>query len=222
MRHFSMIEEQAAKRKGDADALASLLSAPLEKERMARIPDDRWLSAMVKCIFQAGFNWQIIERKWPRFEQVFEGFDLHRWAMMSDDDLDRLLKTEGIVANAAKIRSVEANAAFLLELSTAYGSVAAYFCSWKVAEYCTNLRRLQKSGARLGGRTGQMFLRRMGVDTLVFSPDVLKALEREGVVGKMPSSKADFTALQAAIDRWHGESGRPLTQISQILALSLD
>ncbi len=222
MRHFSMIEKQAAERKGGADALATLLSLPLNGEKLQAIPDDRWLSAMSKCIFQAGFNWQVIERKWPRFEQVFEGFDLHRWAMMSDDDLDRLLKTEGIVANAAKIRAVGANAAFLLELATKYGSVAAYFRNWKQAEYCNNLRQLQKSGSRLGGRTGQTFLRRMGVDTLVFSPDVLKALKREGVVDKMPSSKADFIALQAAIDRWSGESGRPLTQISQILAFSVD
>ncbi len=222
MRHFSMIEKQAAERKGGTDALAALLSFPLSEEKLQAIPDDRWLSAMTKCIFQAGFNWQVIERKWPRFEQVFEEFDLHRWAMMSDDDLDRLLKTEGLVANAAKIRSVGTNATFLLELSAAYGSVAAHFCTWKRTEYCNNLRQLQKSGSRLGGRTGQTFLRRMGVDTLIFSPDVLKALKREGVVGKMPSSKADFAAIQAAIDRWSGESGRPLTQISQILAFSAD
>lgn len=222
MRSFSEIKALAAERKGGADALAHLLSAPLPGEEIKKISDDRWLSAMTKCVFQAGFNWQVIERKWNRFEEVFEGFNVHPWAMMSDDDLDRLLKTEGIVANAAKIGSVGANARLLLELSRKHGSVGGYFSGWKPEQYCDNLRRLQKNGARLGGRTGQTFLRRMGVDTLVFSPDVLKALSREDVISRMPGSGKDFVAVQSAIDVWIEETRLPLTQISQILALSVE
>ncbi|RMD65416.1 MAG: 3-methyladenine DNA glycosylase [Alphaproteobacteria bacterium] len=221
MRSFREIEALAAERKGGADALQALLSTPLPSREIAKIPDDRWLSAMTKCIFQAGFNWQVIERKWDRFEEVFENFDVPRWSMMSDEDLDRLLKTKGIIANAAKIRAVGANARFLSELSHRYGSAGAHFSDWKREQYCANLRALQKNGARLGGRTGQIFLRRMGVDALIFSPDVLKALSREGVVARMPSSEKDFAAVQSAIDTWAEETGRPLTQISQILALSV-
>ncbi len=222
MRSFSDIEALAAERKGGVVALEHLLSAPLPSKEIKKISDDRWLSAMTKCVFQAGFNWQVIERKWDRFEEVFEGFNVHRWAIMSDDDLDRLLMTEGIVANAAKITSVGANAWFLSELSKKHGSVGGYFSGWKREQYCENLRSLQKNGARLGGRTVQTFLRRMGVDTLVFSPDVLKALSRECVVAKMPSSGKDFVAVQSAIDEWSEETRRPLTQISQILALSVE
>ncbi len=222
MRSFSEIEALAAKRKGGVDALRHLLADPLPSREIRKIPDDRWLSAMTKCIFQAGFNWRVIERKWDRFEEIFEGFDVHRWSMMSDEDLDRLLRTEGIVANAAKIGSVGANARFLSELSKKHGSVGNHFSRWTRARYCENLRRLRKNGARLGGRTGQTFLRRMGVDTLVFSPDVLKALDREGVVAKMPSSEKDFVAVQSALDAWTEETGHALTQISQILAFSVD
>lgn len=222
MRSMAGITQIAAKRKGGSAALERLLPRPVSPREIRKIADDRWLSAMTKCIFQAGFKWQIIEDKWERFEEVFGGFDIHRWRMMSDDDLDRLLKTEGIVRNLAKLRSVRDNAAFLVNIAETHGSTGRYFSAWKAPDYCRNLRELQKGGARLGGKTGQIFLRRMGIDTLVFTADVLKALRREGVVDRMPGSNRDWDAMQSAIDTWHEESGRSLNEISQILAFSID
>jgi len=222
MRSIADITRIAAKRKGGAAALESLLSHPLPLPGIREIPDDRWLSAMTKCIFQAGFNWQIIEDKWTRFEAVFAGFEIDRWLMMSEDDLDQLLKTAGIVRNVAKLRSVRENAAFLKEISDEHGCVGDYFATWRPSDYSRNLRELQKKGARLGGRTGQVFLRRMGVDTMVFSPDVLKALQREGIIDRIPGSNKDWATLQTAIDGWCRKSRRTLTEISQILAFSVD
>ncbi|MEA2094512.1 MAG: DNA-3-methyladenine glycosylase I [Pseudomonadota bacterium] len=222
MNSMKEITALAARRKGGNKALMSLLSHPSTRQKIRRIPDNRWLSAMTKCVFQAGFNWQLIENKWDRFEAVFEDFDIDRWVMMSDEDLDRLLKTDGIVRNANKIRSVGQNAALLAEIAGTYGSAGKYFSTWEPSDYCNNLRELQKKGARLGGKTGQVSLRRMGVDTLIFSPDVLKALKREGIIDKMPTSNRDWAAVQQAIDAWHSESGRTLTEISQILAYSVE
>jgi len=222
MRAFADIEQEAARRKGGAGALAHLLSAPAAATDLRRISDDRWLSEMTKCVFQAGFSWQVIENKWDAFEKAFDRFDIHRWMLMSDDDVDRLLAMPGIVANGPKIRSVGLNAAYLTALASAHGGVGAYFASWRPEDYGRNILALQAGGARLGGRTGQVFLRRMGVDTLVFSPDVVRALQREGVIDGMPKSARAFDALQSAIDAWRRESGRPLTQISQILAFSVD
>ena len=222
MRSMTEITGIAARRKGGITALERLLSRPLSPGKIRKIADDRFLSAMTQCVFQAGFNWRIIENKWPRFEEVFEGFDIHRWCMMSDDDLDRLLKTEGIVRNLAKLRSIRDNATFLVNIAETHGSMGRYFSTWKAPDYCHNLRELQKGGSRLGGKTGQVFLRRMGIDTLIFTPDVLKALRREGVVDRMPGSNRDWESLQLAIDKWQGESGRSLNEISQILAFSID
>ena len=222
MRSMTEITRIAAERKGGATALEELLSRPLSPGKIRKIADDRYLSAMTKCVFQAGFNWQIVENKWPCFEEVFEGFDIYRWRMMSDDDLDSLLKTEGIVRNLAKLRSIRDNATFLANIAETHGSTGRYFSTWKAPDYCHNLRELQKGCSRLGGKTGQIFLRRMGIDTLVFTPDVLKALHREGVVDRMPGSNRDWVSLQLAIDTWQGESGRSLNEISQILAFSID
>lgn len=87
MRSMTEITGIAARRKGGIAALEGLLPRPLTLGKIRKIADDRYLSAMTKCVFQAGFNWRIIENKWPRFEEVFEGFDIHRRRMMSDDDL---------------------------------------------------------------------------------------------------------------------------------------
>lgn len=222
MRHFDRIISAAAKRKGGLTSLERLLSKPAPASKLRKVPGDRWLSEMTRCVFEAGFNWRVIESKWTNFEQAFDGFDIRRWAMMSPDDLDDLMKADGIVRNAAKIRSVGENAAYLLRLAAEHGSAGAYFAGWKTADYCENVRALQKEGSRLGGVTGQRFLRRMGVSALIFTPDVLKALACEGVVRKAPSSKAEWASLQAAIDQWSAESGRSLTEISQILAFSVD
>lgn len=221
MRPFHEIEQAAIARKGSQQALEALLQTPKTADDIRAIAPDRFLSEMSKCVFQAGFSWKVIDAKWPRFEEIFEGFDVGRWSMMHDEDVEHLLKAEGIVAHGPKIKSVGDNARFLLSLAAEHGSVGAFFANWQTADYCDNLRIVQKGGARLGGKTGQVALRRLGIDTPIFSGDVLSALDAEGVVGKMPSSNKDFAAVQAAFDQWHKESGRSLTQISQILALSV-
>jgi len=223
MKSFKIITKRASDRHGGTEALGKMLTSPKSAKTIKGIPDDRWLSALTKCVFQAGFNWKIIEDKWDRFEEVFAGFSINRWLMMSDDDLDQLLTTEGIVKNYAKIRSVSANAHYLKDLIDEHGSIGHYFSTWKLKDYSSNLQNMQKKSSRLGGKTGQVFLRRMGIDTLVFTKDVIKSLSREGILSnKMPSSKKDWAKLQQALDTWHQQSGYSLNEISQILALSIE
>lgn len=221
MRAFSKILAVAAKRKGGADALERQLLTPLTRAELAAIPADRWLSEMTRCVFQAGFDWSLIDKKWKGFEVAFGGFDVNRWLLMSDDDVHQLTKAPGIVANVPKIRSVGANAAFLVKAGKIHGTVGAYFASWAPERYMELLQALKAEGSRLGGKTGQVFLRRMGVDSLIFTESVVAALIREGIITRIPSAKKDFSSVQAALDSWCAESGRGLTQISQVLAYSV-
>ena len=162
-----------------------------------------------------------IDRRWPEFEAAFEGFDPARWSLMSDDDLDRLMAAPGIVCNAAKLRSVGGNAAFFSDIARSHGSVAAWILTFPASRYTELVRELKTRGDRLGGKTGQLLLRRMGVPSLICSDDVVKALITADVVSKAPSSAKDFAAVQAALDRWQAETGFDLTRISRILALSV-
>ena len=80
MRSFDEIFEIAANRHGGPDALKAKLSTPKSPAELAAMPDDRWLSTITKCVFQAGFNWKVIENKWDGFETAFGGFDVGRCA----------------------------------------------------------------------------------------------------------------------------------------------
>ena len=51
--------------------------------------------------------------------------------------------------------------------------------------------------------------------------DVVAALTREGVIEGAPTSKKAMRAIQTAFDIWHAESGRPMMQISKVLALTV-
>ena len=221
-RSFDALFELAAARKGGAKAFEATLSVPKAPEVLAGIPDDRWLSAMSKRVFQAGFNWTVVENKWPRFEEVFQGFQVGPMALMSDDDLDDYLKAEGIIRHAKKILSIRANAAFLRDLAVEHGSAGAAIGRWPVEDFAGLLWMLKSRGTRLGGATGMYFLRGMEVDGYILSRDVVRALIREGVVDRQPGGKRDLAAVQAAFNRWRSESGRPLTQISRVLACSIE
>ncbi|MEP5804753.1 MAG: DNA-3-methyladenine glycosylase I, partial [Roseobacter sp.] len=218
MRSFDEIFDIAAKRKGGVAALEASLSVPLTSAELAATSDDRWLAAMAKCLFQAGFNWKVIETKWPGMEAAFDGFDPVRIQAYHDEDVDRLLSDKRIVRNGAKVNAVIQNAHFIKEIALEAGSAGAYFSEWSKTQYVDLLATLSKRGSRLGSVTGQRMLHSMGKDSFVLSPDVVTRLVAEAVVEKAPSSKRDLLATQRAFDTWTEQSGRGLTQVSQVLA----
>jgi len=214
--------EIAAVRKGGEKAFKETLPVPYAPDQLRDTPDDRWLSCMSKCVFNAGFNWRVVEKKWPGFEEVFDGFDIHRQAMMSDEDLDRYLKDERLIRHAKKISSITENARFCVELKKEQGSVGNVIACWDPEDYIGLLEMIKKRGNRLGGATGQYFLRFMGVESFVLSRDVVKALIRDGVVEKNPTSKRDLKAVQEAFNTWRAEGPFSHSEISRILACSVE
>jgi len=221
MRTFDEIYEIVVERKGDVEALLDTRSAAKSSAELTAIPDDRWLSAMTQCVFQAGFNWKVVNHMWPGFEAAFEGFDIGPCMMLNDEDLGRLVSDKRIVRHGQKIRSVQDNAAFVNQLAIDHGSAGAFFATWPSEDFASLLTLLKKRGARLGGNSGPYFLRSMGVDGYILSRDVTARLIAEGVVDKTPTSQKDLAAVQTAFNTWQEQSGRSLTKISQILALSV-
>ena len=222
MHRFAELYERAAARKGGAKALESLISKPKSKAALRRIPDDRWLSQMTKNVFQAGFVWRVVENKWPDFEQVFQGFDPHAVAYLSDEDIEKLIGNPKIIRHHKKLLSTRENATFILDLAVEHGSAAKFFAAWPDSDYVGLLEVLKKRASRMGGTSAQYFLRRMGKDSFVLSRDVVKVLIAEGVVTKTPSAKRDMNAVQEAFNTWCEESGRKLTTVSRVLAMSTE
>jgi len=219
---FQELYAIAVARKGGAAKVEALLPEIPDQASLSEIPDDRWLADMTKRVFQAGFNWSVIEKKWPGFEEAFEGFEVGRWTLMSDEDLDRLLKDTRIVRHAKKILSVRDNAVFIADLAAEHGGAGKFFADWPLTDHVGLITLLKKRATRLGGTTGPYFLRGMGRDGFILTDHVSKALVREGVVAKAPSSQKDLAAVQEAFNAWRTESGRPLAHISRVLALTVD
>lgn len=221
MRTFDEIFAIAASRKGGANALNAMLAPPKSAAELAALPDDRWLAAMTKCIFQAGFNWKVVESMWPGFEAAFDGFDIGRCSMLTDEDFERLVSDTSIVRHGAKIRSVQENAIFLQTLAAEAGSAAKAIADWPSDDFIGLLDVLKKRGSRLGGTTGQYCLRSLGKDSFILSQSVVDRLIAEGVVDRPPTSRKALADVQSAFNVWSGQSGRSLTEISRVLAMSV-
>ena len=221
MRSFEEIFAIAADRHGGAAELEAKLYKPKPAEELARIPDDRWLAGMTKAVFQAGFNWKVIEAKWPGFEEAFDGFDIAACAFRLPEDFDALTQDKRIVRNPVKIASVQANAQFIAEVAEESGGFGKWIAGWPSHDFVGLVEVLGKRGSRLGGATAQYFLRFAGVDSFIFSNDVVARLIAEGVIDKPPTSMKARRAAQEAFNGWASESGRSLTEISRTLAFSV-
>lgn len=222
MRSFAELYQRAARRKGGTAALEALIPTPRNSAELRAISDDRWLAAMTQGVFQAGFVWRVVEDKWPGFEAALHAFDAHALAYLSDENIEKLLADTRVIRHHTKLLATRDNAQFVLDLATEHGSAGAFFAAFSAGRYGELLGVLKKRGARLGGMTGQYFLRRMGLDSWVLSRDVVRVLVDEGVLHRPPSSQRDLAAVQAAFDEWCEQSGRGLTAISRVLALSID
>jgi 3-methyladenine DNA glycosylase Tag len=223
MQRFEEVLAIAAERKGGIAVLERELAdtKSLDPAQIAAMSDDRILVAMTRRVFSAGFSSKVIDAKWDAFESAFHNFDPARCAWMTEEYFDELLKNTNIVRNGAKIRSVQANARFVLELAQEHGSAARFFAGWPDTDYISLLDILKKRGSHLGGDSGMRFLRAIGKPAFIPTPDVVAALIRAEVLTKSPSSKADFAAMQKAFNQWSMESGKDLTAISRILAMSV-
>ncbi|MGP8304937.1 DNA-3-methyladenine glycosylase I [Vibrio sp. YIC-376] len=217
---FDAIYQRAAERKGGANQLESLLTPPLSKEEIAAIPDDRWLAAFSMKVFQSGISWSVVRKKWPSFEEVFFGFKIEPLLMLSDEQWEAKSTDERIIRHHAKVMSIPANARMIHEAAIEYGSFGKMVADWPQEKITELWAYLKKHGNRLGGNTGPYTLRQMGADTFILSNDVEAYLRNCKIIEGGKDTKKSLDATTKAFMQWHQESGRSLTEISQIIAFS--
>ncbi|WP_020675054.1 DNA-3-methyladenine glycosylase I [Geopsychrobacter electrodiphilus] len=223
MQAFQQIYQRAAARKGGEVVLRQLLTGNIKSpQQLADISDNRYLAEMTKAVFKAGFVWKIVEHKWAGFEETFWGFDVGRCAFMSPDDEDAICADTRIVRNRQKILTVPHNAVMIIETRKEHGSFGRFIADWSTQDFIGLLDYLGKHGARLGGMTAQYFLRVIGKDGFVLSRDGVHALIQAGVIDKPPTGKAARRKVQQAYNQWQQESGMGLSELSRVLALSID
>jgi 3-methyladenine DNA glycosylase Tag len=219
---FKTIRARAERRKGGAERLAQLLPPKPNPQALRELKDDRALAEMTKRVFSAGFAWSVIESKWPGFEEAFLGFEPARLTFEPDEFWEGLVKDARIVRNGAKIMSVRANAQFVAEVAKEHGSFGKFLAAWPSSDEVGLLDLLAKRGNRLGGNTGQMFLRFLGWDGFVTSKDVVACLRDAGLdIAETATSKRDLAKVQEQFNAWAKETGLPYAHLSRICGLSI-
>ena len=177
---------------------------------------------MAKRIFSAGFVWSVIEKKWPGFEAAFLGFEPARLLLQPDEFWEGLAGDKRIVRNPQKIMAVRDNARFVADIAREHGSFGKFLAQWPASDQVGLLDLLGKRGARLGGRSGQYFLRFIGKDCFVTSADAVACLRDAGLdISENPTSKKDLKKIQDQFNAWAEETGLPLTHLSRICAMSI-
>lgn len=222
MKPFSAIHAMAAARKGGESALQSLLPEVLSAEQLAQKGDDRFLAMMCKTINQAGFNWTVIENKWPQFEEAFHGFDVPRLAFKPPEEWEAYIHDTRVVRNWTKIKALMENASFVHFTAQEHGSFARFIADWPCTDQVGLMAHLKKHGSRLGGNTGFWFLRQVGKDCFTTTHDTIQAVKWAGYeTNDHPTSKRDLAQVQLAFNTWHEETGLPYTHLSRIAAYSV-
>lgn len=219
---FKTIRARAARRKGGEAMLGKLLPKVPSSSQLAKIGDVRCLAEMSKRIFCSGFVWGVIDKKWPGFEEAFLGFVPQRLIFEPDEFWSDRAGDARIVRNPQKIKAVRENARFVADIAAEHGSFGKFLAGWPRDDQVGLLALLARRGARLGGNTGQYFLRFIGRDGFVLSRDVVLCLRDAGLdIAEVPSSRKDMAAIQAQFNAWAAETGLPYAHLSRLCAMSV-
>ncbi len=228
---FKSLYQRAADRKGGTQALELLLGKRILGKKLlddnaiehsiAQLSDDRVLAAFTKQIFKSGFVWQVVENKWPDFEEHFFNFNIEKVLMMPEEMLERKAADPKIIRNFTKVKTIKANAHMMFDITTDKNiSFAQFIHDWPSEDIIGLWAFLKKHGQRLGGNTGPYALRLLGKDTFILSSDVEAYLRAQEIIDGGLQSKKSLNAIQAHFNKLQKESGYNLTQLSRLIAFS--
>lgn len=160
-------------------------------------------------------------KKWPEFEAAFFNFNLKKLSFLSDEQWEAYTQDKRVVRHWQKIKATKENLLFILDVAREQGSFAQFIQDWPLDDIVGLLGYLKKHGSRLGGNTGQRFLRYVGKDVFMLSADVIIALQNAGAeIQDNPTSKKDLQTIQHFFNHWQEASGLPYSRISKILGYS--
>ncbi len=218
MRDYAWLSSYCLNRFGGPAELEARLPQPRSAEALRALGDDRYLSLIALRVFRAGLKHSLVDAKWPAFEEAFFAFDPHKVVLMGAEHLERLMQDSRLIRHLGKLKSVPRNAQFVLDVARERGSFGQLIADWPGSDIVGLWKYLAKHGSQLGGLSAPRLLRMIGKDTFIPTDDLVAALKAQGIVDKAPTSQKELAAVQAAFNQWQAESGRPLCQLSVMLA----
>ena len=105
-------------------------------EKMIRYHDEEWgvplrddrkqFEFLMMEVMQCGLNWNMMIQKREIFRQCFDGFDFDKVADYGEEDVERILNTEGMIRSERKIRAIIHNARCFQKIREETGSFSGY------------------------------------------------------------------------------------------------
>jgi 3-methyladenine DNA glycosylase Tag len=219
---FDSLYRRAAERKGGTAVLNLLLGDTQQDNLVAKLGNDRILSAFTKKIFQSGFVWRVVENKWPNFEEMFFNFDLTKILMMPEEMQERKAADARIIRNFNKVKTIQANAHMMFDEihsdNSQHDSFAKFIAAWPSNNMIGLWDYLKKKGQRLGGNTGPYALRAIGKDTFLLTRDIEAYFRANKIIDGGLQSRKSLIAIQNAFNQWQSESDLSLSQLSRLVA----
>ena len=221
MRVFDQIYEVSLSKLGSEDALEALMPTVLNSAELKAHSNAFYLSTMTRRIFQAGMTHAVINAKWPHFEKVFWGFDPKKLVLIDDTFMERAMQDKGLIRHWGKLHTIPVNALEMNDITAEGMSFGDLISDWD-QDITLLWAHIAKRFKRMGGQSTPYFLRMVGKDTFVLTNDVTQQLINLKIIDSKPTSKKDILSVSHFFQELMTSSGRPLSHLSKLLALSLD
>jgi DNA-3-methyladenine glycosylase I len=131
--------------------------------------DSAYFENMCRVIFQAGLNWQVVDKKWPAIKDAFSNFNIEKIAKFTDEDVAKLLNDPVIIRHKGKIQAIIQNARNFQAIERNYGSFQKYLDSLdKTNNYSKVVKDLINKFKWLGPSTASTYLYTVGEDINVW------------------------------------------------------
>lgn len=88
--------------------------------------DQKQFEYLMMEAMQCGLSWDLMMKKREIFHSCFDHFDFSRISQYTDEDVERIMNTEGMIRSERKIRAVIHNAECFEKIREQYGS----FSEW--------------------------------------------------------------------------------------------
>ena len=112
--------------------------------------DNGYFEILSQSVFQAGFSWEVVRRKWPNFRKAFANFNIKKVARFTPRDVSRLMRNPGIIRNSAKIMAAIENARIIERLQEEKGSFKKFVESIRRLSYAKRRSLLAKTFRWIG------------------------------------------------------------------------
>lgn len=109
------------------------------------VHDDRMqFEYLMLEVMQCGLNWDLIINKREIFRKCFDNFEYDLIACYSNQDIERIMKTEGMIKSQRKIEAVINNAKCFQKIREEFGSFSNYL--WQYSDNKTILYEKHELG----------------------------------------------------------------------------